>query len=45
MSKNLGPISTFMKHHYRHFNAAAMMDACEGYKKVDLVRNVGITKI
>src|SRR6478609_3960628 len=27
------PISTFIKHHYRHFNAAALVDAAEGYKK------------
>src|SRR4029079_3865451 len=31
MSAN--PISTFIKHHYRHFNAAAMIDASEGYRK------------
>lgn len=30
--KTPGPISQFMKHHYRHFNAAAMMDAAEAYK-------------
>lgn len=30
---SLGPISTFIKHHYRHFNAAALVDAAEGYKK------------
>src|SRR4029078_7918072 len=28
-----GPISQFMDHHYRHFNAAAMMDAAKAYKK------------
>ena len=27
-----GQITQFMKHHYRHFNAAAMMDAAQGYK-------------
>ena len=26
-----GPVSTFIKHHYRHFNAAALVDAAEGY--------------
>jgi len=26
------PVSTFIKHHYRHFNAAALLDAAEGYK-------------
>ncbi|MFP5457286.1 MAG: deoxyhypusine synthase family protein, partial [Bacteriovoracia bacterium] len=31
-SKSTGPISTFMNHHYRHFNAAAMMDAVKGYE-------------
>ncbi|MGA2502084.1 MAG: deoxyhypusine synthase family protein, partial [Tepidisphaeraceae bacterium] len=25
------PISEFIKHHYRHFNAAALVDAAEGY--------------
>lgn len=37
MSKNqnldhLGPISKFIKYNYRHFNAAALVDAAEGYK-------------
>lgn len=27
-----GPVSTFMEHHYRHFNAAALMDASKGYE-------------
>ena len=27
-----GPISTFVRHHYRHFNAAVVIDAAEGYK-------------
>jgi deoxyhypusine synthase len=27
-----GQISQFMDHHYRHFNAAAMMDAAKAYK-------------
>jgi deoxyhypusine synthase len=26
-----GPISTFVRHHYRHFNAAALIDAADGY--------------
>ena len=26
-------ITDFLKHHYRHFNAAALVDAAEGYKK------------
>ncbi len=26
-------ITDFIKHHYRHFNAAALIDASEGYKK------------
>ncbi len=25
-------ISNFIKHHFRHFNAAALVDAAEGYK-------------
>src|SRR5688500_18988076 len=28
-----GQITEFVKHHYRHFNAAALIDAAEGYKK------------
>src|SRR3954462_598671 len=30
---SMGPVSKFIKHHYRHFNAAALVDAAEGYKK------------
>ncbi len=33
MTTQLGPISKFIKHHYRHFNAAALVDAAEGYTK------------
>src|SRR3974377_1115693 len=28
----MSTIATFIKHHYRHFNAAALVDAAEGYK-------------
>jgi deoxyhypusine synthase len=28
-----GPVSQFIKHHYRHFNAAALVDAAESYNK------------
>ncbi len=27
------PISDFVKHHFRHFNAAALVDAAEGYRR------------
>src|SRR5580658_9358743 len=27
------PITEFIKHHYRHFNAAALIDAAEAYNK------------
>jgi deoxyhypusine synthase len=27
-----GPISQFARHHYRHFNAAALIDAADGYR-------------
>jgi deoxyhypusine synthase len=30
---NYGPISTFIKQHFRHFNAAALVDAAEGWIK------------
>src|SRR6478752_6767394 len=29
----MGPISKFIEHNYRHFNAAALKDAAVGYKK------------
>jgi deoxyhypusine synthase len=28
----MSAISTFIKHHYRHFNSAALVDAAEAYK-------------
>src|SRR5579884_3753424 len=28
-----GPISQFIRHHFRHFNAATLVDAAEAYKK------------
>src|SRR6266567_454021 len=28
-----GPITQFIKHHYRHFNAAALVSAAEDYNK------------
>ena len=27
-----GPVSQYIEHHYRHFNAAALMDAAKGYE-------------
>jgi deoxyhypusine synthase len=27
-----GPVTQFVSHHYRHFNAAALVDAAEGYR-------------
>ena len=29
-----GPVSEFIEHHYRHFNAAALVDAAKGYEKL-----------
>ncbi len=29
----MGPISTFLEHHYRHFNSAALLDAAKAYKR------------
>ena len=31
MSK--GPVSAFIQQHYRHFNAAALVDAAKGYEQ------------
>lgn len=28
-----GPVSKFIEHHFRHFNAAAVVDAAKGYEK------------
>jgi deoxyhypusine synthase len=28
-----GPVSAFIQHHYRHFNAAALVDAAKGYEQ------------
>ncbi len=32
MTTKKGPISNFIEHHYRHFNAAALMDAAKAYE-------------
>ena len=32
MSKTTGPISAFLRHHFRHFNAAALIDGADGYR-------------
>jgi len=29
---NRGPVSQFIEHHYRHFNAAALVDAAKAYE-------------
>lgn len=29
---NKGPISNFIETHYKHFNAAALVDAAKGYE-------------
>lgn len=34
-----GPITSFIEHHYRHFNAAALIDASNGY--IDLLNSGG----
>jgi deoxyhypusine synthase len=31
--KNKGPVSQFIMKHYKHFNAAALVDAAQGYEK------------
>ena len=33
MTTELGPVSRFLKHNYRHFNAAAVVDAAEAYRR------------
>jgi deoxyhypusine synthase len=27
------PVSGFLRHHFRHFNGAALIDAADGYKR------------
>jgi deoxyhypusine synthase len=31
-SLTVGPVSSFISHHFRHFNAAALTDAAQGYR-------------
>ena len=33
MSRSAGPVSAFVDRHFRHFNAAALKDAAEGYSR------------
>jgi deoxyhypusine synthase len=33
VTMSYGPISTFIKHHFRHFNAATLVEAAEGWIK------------
>ncbi len=30
----MAPITEFIKHHYRHFNSASLVDAAEAYNKL-----------
>jgi deoxyhypusine synthase len=30
---HFGPIGSFLHHHYRHFNASALVDAADGYRR------------
>ena len=32
LARKKGPVSRYLAHHYRHFNAAALMDAAKGYE-------------
>lgn len=32
-SPQLGPVGAFVQHHFRHFNAATVVDAAEGYRR------------
>ncbi len=32
LAKKKGPVSRFLAHNYRHFNAAALLDAAQGYE-------------
>jgi len=32
LARSKGPVSGFIAHNYRHFNAAALMDAAKGYE-------------
>ena len=39
-----GPISQFIDHHYRHFNAASLIDAAKAYEdQLDLGNKMMIT--
>jgi deoxyhypusine synthase len=32
-TQKLGPVGAYIKHHYRHFNSASLIDAAEAYRK------------
>jgi deoxyhypusine synthase len=32
-TQKFGPVGAYIKHHYRHFNSAALIDAAEAYRK------------
>ncbi len=32
LARKKGPVSKYLAHHYRHFNAAALLDAAKGYE-------------
>ena len=32
-ARNHGPVSAFLRHHYRHFNAATLIDAADAYAR------------
>jgi deoxyhypusine synthase len=34
MTTELGPVSQFLKHNFRHFNAASLIDAAEGWTRI-----------
>src|SRR3977135_3057367 len=34
MESRMSTVTSFIKHHYRHFNAAALIDAAEAYNKL-----------
>jgi deoxyhypusine synthase len=32
-ARSAGPVSSYLRHHFRHFNAAALIDAADGYSR------------
>ena len=44
-ARTASPITNFVKHHYRHFNSAVVIDAAEAYKVTKEIKDHNIPVI